>query len=225
MMFRILLLLLTLGGLSALASDPIAAPYGGASVSASGPHVTAELIPEKTGIEPGKPFDVALHLRMDPGWHTYWINPGDAGLATTINWTLPPGFTAGPIRWPTPEKHNMGPEVTYGYEGDAYLLTTITPPKGDLPRHFDISARATWLVCKEECIPGKADLTLHLDGGLLNLRLPVDNTDFFKEARERLPVENTFWDVKACYSFIGDSMTSSGRRVLEFTGTVSLHLR
>ncbi|MCE0498468.1 MAG: thioredoxin family protein [Methylacidiphilales bacterium] len=199
MMIRILLLLLAAGGLPALASDPIATPYSGASVSASGPHVTAELVPEKTGIEPGEPFDVALHLHMDPGWHTYWINPGDAGLATTIKWTLPPGFTAGPIQWPTPEKHSMGPEITYGYEGDTYLLTTITPPKGDLPRHFDISAHTTWLVCQEECIPGKADLTLHLDGGLLNLRLPVDNSGFFDEARGRLPVENTIWNVESRY--------------------------
>jgi len=197
MMIRILLLFLVAGGLPSPASEPIAVPYAGASASASGPHVMAELIPEKTGIEPGEPFDVALHLHMDPGWHTYWINPGDAGLATTIKWTLPPGFTAGPIKWPTPEKHSMGPEVTYGYAGDVYLLTTITPPKGDLPRHFNISAHATWLVCQEECIPGKADLMLSLDAGLLNLRLPVDNTDFFNEARARLPVANTIWKVTA----------------------------
>ncbi len=151
-----------------------------------------------TTIEPGKPFDVALHLHSDPGWHTYWINPGDAGLPTKIKWTLPPGFTAGPIQWPTPEKHKMGPLITYGYGGDVYLLTTITPPKGDLPQHFDIKARASWLVCLEECIPGKADLTLTLDTGMLNLRLPVENKDLFARARERLPVlPNLRWDVNA----------------------------
>ncbi len=69
--------------------------------------------------------------------------------------------------------------MTYGYAGDVYLLTTITPPKGDLPQHFDLKAEARWLVCQEECIPGKAELTLPLDSGLLNLRLPVDNKDFF----------------------------------------------
>ena len=138
-------------------------------------------------------------MHTDEGWHTYWINPGDAGLATTITWTLPPGFSAGPIRWPTPEKHAMGPLMTYGYDGDAYLLVTITPPKGDLPRHFDLKAKAEWLVCKEECIPGHADLTLPLDSGLLNLRLPVENKEFFDQARERLPVENKFWDILAAY--------------------------
>jgi len=218
MMIRTLILaFLIAGGLAARASDPISAPMGGASASVTQPHVTAELIPETTSVQAGQPFDVALHLHSDTGWHTYWINPGDAGLATRITWTLPPGFTAGPIQWPTPEKHNMGPLVTYGYEGDVYLLTTITPPKSDLPQHFDVKAKATWLVCQEECIPGKAELTLPLDSGLLNLRLPIDNKDFFAEARERLPVENTLWDVSGDYTVTGEKsgMASSGHSVFE----------
>jgi thiol:disulfide interchange protein DsbD len=198
-MIRSFLLLLIVGSLAARASDPISAPAQGASATVSQPHVTAELIPETTSVQPGQPFDVILHLHSDPDWHTYWINPGDAGLATSIAWTLPPGFTAGPIQWPTPEKHTMGPEIIYGYAGDVYLLTTITPPKSDLPRHFDVKANAQWLVCQEECIPGKADLTLTLDSGLMNLRLPVENKDFFDQALERLPVPNTRWDVKAAY--------------------------
>ena len=200
MMIRILLLLLVLGGLAARASDPILPPGQGASAIVSQPHVTAELVPETTTVQAGQPFDVALHLHADPGWHTYWINPGDAGLATTITWTLPPGFTAGPIQWPTPEKHDMGGLMTYGYAGDVYLLTTITPPKTDLPRHFEIKASAEWLVCKEECIPGKAQLTLSLDSGLMNLRLPVENKDFFAQARERIPAAGLPWRVDASYA-------------------------
>ena len=206
MSFRILFLCFLITGLvTAHASDPIAAPADGASATVTQPHETAELIPERTSIEPGKPFDVILHLHSDPGWHTYWINPGDAGLATTIAWTLPPGFTAGPIQWPTPEKHDMGGLMTYGYAGDVYLLTTITPPKGDLPQHFDLKAKAQWLVCQEECIPGKAELTVTLDTGLLNLRLPKENTELFAQARERLPVPATNWKVSA--EIRGDYLT------------------
>ena len=200
MMIRFLFLLLVAGSLAARGSEPILPPAQGASATVSQPHVTAELIPESTTVEAGKPFDVALHLHADVGWHTYWINPGDAGLATTIAWTLPPGFTAGPIQWPTPEKHDMGGLMTYGYAGDVYLLTTITPPKSDLPPHFDVKASAEWLVCKEECIPGKAELTLPLDSGLMNLRLPVENKDFFAQARERLPVENIMPNVSGFYT-------------------------
>jgi thiol:disulfide interchange protein DsbD len=204
MLARLLFLALLLG--IARASDPISAPALGASLSVAQPHVTAELIPETTAAQEGQPFDVALHLHMDAGWHTYWINPGDAGLATKIVWTLPNGFTAGPIQWPTPEKHNMGPLVTYGYGGDVYLLTTITPPKSDLPQHFEIKAKASWLVCQEECIPGKAELTLPMDSGLMNLRLPQENTDLFTEARARMPVANTRWDVRASYYRAGSDV-------------------
>ena len=187
------------------ASEVIDAPVGGASTKVQQPHVVAELIPETTLITAGKPFEVILHLKMDEGWHTYWINPGDAGLATTIRWTLPEGFTAGPIQWPTPEKHNMGPLVTYGYEGDVYLITTITSPatisSGVTP--IEIKARADWLVCLEECIPGSAKLAV--SASLVSSDTPmisiagVSNRALFKAARERLPVPNTRWNVDAAY--------------------------
>ena len=200
MMMRILFFALIAATALARASDAIEAPVQGASATVTQPHVTAELIPETTSVQAGQPFDVALHLHADPGWHTYWINPGDAGLATSIKWTLPPGFTAGPIQWPTPEKHAMGPLVTYGYAGDVYLLTTITPPKDNLPQHFDVKAKASWLVCQEECIPGRAELTVSLDSGLMNLRLPQENKELFAQARERMPVMNTMPPASGLYT-------------------------
>jgi thiol:disulfide interchange protein len=209
-MVRSVLLFLLAAVVLGRASDFIPPPKEGVSKSVSQPHVTAELISETTYVTPGKPFLVALHLHMDPDWHTYWINPGDAGLATTITWTLPPGFTAGPIQWPTPEIHKMGPETTYGYGGDVYLLTTITPSMfapttvisngGGLGR-FGIKAKATWLVCQEECIPGKAELDLKLDDRPTS---EVDFGSFFMaEAKKRLPVPNTRWDVEAAYQHVG----------------------
>jgi thiol:disulfide interchange protein DsbD len=189
--------------LFARASDFIPPPAEGVSKSVKQPHVTAELISETADVMPGKPFLVALHLHMDPDWHTYWINPGDAGLATMIKWTLPPGFTAGPIQWPTPEIHKMGPETTYSYGGDVYLLTTITPPSS-VTGPVEIKANATWLVCQEECIPGQAELVLPVSfniaqGGAESL----DREKFFAEAQKRLPVPNTRWDVEAAYEHVG----------------------
>ena len=217
-LYFLLLACLLLGEtLSSPASDAIPEPDTGKSATVKQPHVTAELISETTSFEIGKPFQVALHLHMDPKWHTYWINPGGAGLATAIKWTLPADFaSAGPIQWPTPEIHAMGPITTYGYGGDVYLLTTITPtsdwtklklaPK-EVPSQLEIKAHATWLVCQEECIPGKAELTLTLN--LLRRRdglspgAPAVNEAFFKAARARLPVPNTRWDVKAAYQPVG----------------------
>ena len=136
----------------------------------------------------------------DAGWHTYWVNSGDSGLPTSIKWTLPPGFTAGPIQWPTPELHAMGPLVTYGYGGDVYLLTTITPPLeitrgGPSPV---LKAHATWLVCQEECIPGRADLSFQVDYGVPTKYAPT-LAQFFASARARLPVANTRWDASGSY--------------------------
>ena len=128
---------------------------------------------------------------------------GRCGLATSIKWTLPPGFTAGPIQWPTPEIHKMGPLTTYGYAGDTYLLTTITPPdKLGARMPMDLKAHADWLVCQEECIPGKGDFTLKLTG-----TEPLAENDarqtFFAAAEKRLPVANTRWDVKSLVAPLG----------------------
>ena len=127
------------------------------------PHVEAELVAATTAVVPGKPLPVALRLKMAPGWHTYWQNPGDSGLPTTLAWQLPPGFSAGTIAWPAPHLLPQGPLANYGYEGEVLLLSELKPP-ADLalgaPQVF--RARADWLVCKEICIPEGADLTLEL---------------------------------------------------------------
>jgi thiol:disulfide interchange protein DsbD len=123
------------------------------------PHIDAELIPAGTAVEPGQPLTIALRLKMQEHWHTYWKNAGDSGLPTRIEWTLPAGFEAGPILWPTPRRIDVGPLANYGYEGEVFLLTDIrTPPtlSGAVP----IKAKAYWLVCEEICIPGDAEFTL-----------------------------------------------------------------
>ena len=92
-------------------------------------HVEAELVSAQTALGPGSPSTVALRLKMDRGWHTYWRNPGDSGLPTTIAWKLPAGLSAGPIEWPAPRALPVGPLVNYGYDDEVLLLTEIvTPP-------------------------------------------------------------------------------------------------
>ncbi|MEO8487951.1 MAG: thioredoxin family protein [Betaproteobacteria bacterium] len=127
------------------------------------PNVEAELVPATTAAVPGKPVTVALRLAMREGWHTYWRNPGDSGLPTTIAWRLPPGVSAGPIQWPAPQALPAGPLVNYGYEGEVLLPTVLTIAPGiRAGRDLAIAARADWLVCKETCIPEGADLKLSL---------------------------------------------------------------
>ncbi|HEY2862111.1 MAG TPA: thioredoxin family protein [Casimicrobiaceae bacterium] len=126
-------------------------------------HVEAELVPERGMVVPGEPITVALRLAMDRGWHTYWRNPGDSGLPTTIAWKLPDGARAGPILWPAPQALPVGPLLNYGYEGEVLLLTEIaTASDVGHDSTVTLAARADWLVCKEICIPEGADLTLTL---------------------------------------------------------------
>lgn len=126
-------------------------------------HTEAALISEVAAIAPGQPFTVALRMRMDPHWHTYWKNPGDSGLPTSIDWTLPPGFSAGPIQWPAPQRIELEGLVSYGYEGEAWLLVDITPPASLRPgTRAVLRARVDWLECKEICMPGTAELELSL---------------------------------------------------------------
>ncbi|KXU34777.1 hypothetical protein AXK11_00720 [Cephaloticoccus primus] len=126
--------------------------------------VRATLVAEVESIQPGQPFTAALRLEHDTHWHTYWINPG-TGLATSIEWTLPEGFTAGEIEWPTPKvlRDAHGTVIGNGYEGDVLLPVKITPP-AELATGSTVTLRAAvdWLMCDEVCIPGAAQLALEL---------------------------------------------------------------
>lgn len=125
--------------------------------------VQIELIADAGGVTPGKPFIAGLHLRMRPGFHTYWINPGDSGLPIELQWQLPKGWKAGALQWPLPQKFvEPGDMVTYGYTGEVLLIAELTPPAELSSGSVTLQGRATWLACKESCIPGAKDLTLVL---------------------------------------------------------------
>ncbi|MCR6655337.1 MAG: protein-disulfide reductase DsbD family protein [Opitutus sp.] len=136
----------------------------GASTS-SDAHVTASLVAAEQSIQPGRPFTVALRLVHEEHWHTYWINPG-TGYVTSLNWKLPPGFSAGDIQWPAPIalRDRTGTIVGNGYEGETFLLVQITPPADLAGSDVTLKANADWLMCSDVCIPG---------GGEVSLTLPV----------------------------------------------------
>jgi len=126
-------------------------------------NVEAEFVSASDAVVPGQPLAAGLRLKHDEHWHTYWQVPGDSGLPTRIQWKLPPGWTAGPIEWPLPQRLPVGPLMNFGYEGEILLLTTLTPPV-DLKAGSKVvlAARGDWLICKDVCIPGGADLKLEL---------------------------------------------------------------
>jgi thiol:disulfide interchange protein DsbD len=128
---------------------------------ANAPHVQAELVAERDALAPGENW-VALRLAPEAGWHTYHRDPGDTGLASALAWTLPPGYAAGEIQWPAPETFRLGDETSYGYSTETLHLVAITVPADAAGGEATLEAQASWLVCKDLCIPGKARLTLTL---------------------------------------------------------------
>jgi len=150
--------------------------------------VEAELVAEQRSIVPAQPFWVALRLKMDPGWHTYWLNPGDSGLPTRISWELPEGFTAGPLQWPYPRLFDSLGVGTYGYTGEVALLALLTPP-ADLRAGATaiLRARADWLACEQVCIPGNAELTLRLPVGSAEPPPDLRWAELFRAQRDRIP--------------------------------------
>jgi thiol:disulfide interchange protein DsbD len=128
-----------------------------------GGKVVARLVAEQGAVAPGGGVTVALEEVIAPQWHTYWKNPGDAGSPTQVTWTLPPGWTAEGIQWPRPKRLPVGPLMDYGYEGKVWLLTKLTAPADAKPGEtVTIRAAASWLVCKNICVPEEAALTLNV---------------------------------------------------------------
>ncbi|MBL8149322.1 MAG: thioredoxin family protein [Blastocatellia bacterium] len=172
-------------------------------------HVEAELVSETETIEPGKPFWVALRMKMKEHWHIYWINPGDSGLATKIKWKLPEGFTADPIIWPYPEKIVVDPLVSFGYHDEVFLLVKMNAPASLKDgSKIELSATADWLVCKEECIPEKGEVSLQLS--VANATpTPSRWADSFSKTRQKLPVVPSGWKFTAT--------SKAGKIVLDMT--------
>lgn len=125
--------------------------------------VTASVVADMSAIAPGKPFRLAVRLAPREGWHLNWLNPGDAGLAPSVKWHLPEGFTAGPPWWPLPERFPTGPLVIFGYSGELLLVVDVrSPARLDAAGKLEFRAEVSWLACNDACIPGSADVALTL---------------------------------------------------------------
>ncbi len=121
---------------------------------------TVSLVSDTDAIAPGTEFRVGLRFRLAEGWHTYWKNPGDAGVPPELTFALPDGATAGPIDWPAPSKVAEGPVTTYAYTGEMLLPVAIRANGA-----FTLKMHANWLVCKDICIPEEGDFSLALPVG------------------------------------------------------------
>ena len=154
-MIRFLLLLLLM----------IAAPVAAQPMPAPGKTaIIPELVVEARAV-PGAEVELAIVMRTTPGWHGYWLNPGDAGLPMTVKWSLPPGWSVGPMRYPVPGKLLVAGIVNYVYEKDYAVLLRLKAPAGATGSHL-ISAKMRWLACTDKvCVPEKGEVTLSVPTG------------------------------------------------------------
>lgn len=162
-----------------------------AVVHASGPvrgdHVEAELVAEHESVQPGGVVLVGIRLQLDPHWHVYWKNPGDAGLPPRIQWKLPEGVQAGPVEWPAPERITMGTFVNLGYSGEVLLPVEVRVPDDYEGDTLPVAATVDWQVCDDStCVLGDATLDLTL-AVLADAPRPGARAGLFARARERIP--------------------------------------
>ena len=156
-------------------------------------HVETQMIPDVSALSSQGAFWIALRMKMEEGWHTYWKNPGDSGLSTTIQWDLPAGFKADEILWPVPRKIEAPPLMTYGYDHEIYLLTRIHPSSEIKPGETTVvNAMAKWLACESICVPEHAHFTLEFP-------VMVDQTqdhawqELWPSVEENLPLPENDW--------------------------------
>lgn len=149
-------------------------------------HARVELISQAEVAGAGSIVQIGVHFSLDPGWHIYWINPGDSGQPPGFKWQLPAGFRAGKVQWPLPERMQRVKELAdFGYQDEVLFPLTLHVPAGVISSQ-EINVEAKWLVCREVCIPDHAQLHLTLPVGQ-QTKLNVATAKLFADAKKLIP--------------------------------------
>jgi thiol:disulfide interchange protein DsbD len=130
------------------------------------PHVTIWLVPSALPAAPGRALPIALYFEVEPGWHIYWKNPGDGGIAPRMTWALPGGWSVDTLTWPVPEWYEVVGIVSHIHRGRLALGTTLQVPPTAV-RSAPVGVDLLYGICREVCLPGRASLRLDLPLGPL----------------------------------------------------------
>lgn len=147
--------------------------------------VEARLLVGDATAAPGEVVRIGVHLAHDPSWHTYWRDPGDIGLPTVIDWSLPPGSEQAPRVWPVPQRFEYEGIVSYGYDREVLHAFDVRLPENLTPGKVPIEAKVSWLACKEACIPGEG--TVRTELVIAGERSPGVHAEVFDHWRTRWP--------------------------------------
>jgi len=179
MISRPMLILLLCSGLL------LSTPQLMAASVASGPHIQVSLLSEHRSLQPEQSNWIGIRFQPESSWHTYWRNPGDSGEPPRVTWRTPDGVAVGDWRWPLPQQIPVAHLLNYGYQSDLLLMAPVTLASSWLQQTLTLQADLSWLVCKEDCIPGWAslELTLPVDAE----PLPSRHQPLFVTTRAQLP--------------------------------------
>ncbi len=175
--------------IAALVMLLVALPAFAASSSADLPHVHVQLISPHAQLQSGTANNAGLYFKLEPGWHVYWKNPGDAGEPPHVKWTLPQGITAGPLQFPVPKRLPLGPLMDFGYEDEVLFPIQLNVAGGAPSGPATLHAKVDWLVCRGSCIPEKTELDLSRSIGPVNAgNTPVQpDQDIWARLANKLP--------------------------------------
>lgn len=150
--------------------------------------VEVKILPQHTAVSPGATFELGMLFRLKPDWYIYWINPGDAGLPTLIDWQLPSGFELVETKYPAPEPFKFSIFMNYGYKKEVFIISVIKAPAIIAEKNIKFAAQFSWLQCKDECIK---------DSSYAEIMLPVSSKyevneqwrEKSKQYKNKFPVE------------------------------------
>ena len=151
-------------------------------------HVQAVLLADCKAVVPGKKFRLGVELKMEPGWHTYYRESGDAGMPTRISFELPAGFQASQLTWEMPHKMIDAGITTYGYSNTTLIAADIQVPADFKQNKLAIKAKVSWLACKDACLPGSTRVLLTLPVLTPGEAVEPDNQDKFNKVNFNGPI-------------------------------------
>ncbi len=161
------------------------------------PHSDITIGAELKSVRPGERFTVALRVTLDPGWHTYWTNGGDAGLPLNATWRLPDGSRVGTVQFPTPSLMPEKPLMTYGYTDEVVYLAEVTLPAGVAAgQTVTLEASTDWLACAELCLPAAGEVSLPLQVTAGESERDPQWAPVVEQARLRMPRDAMDWTVR-----------------------------
>jgi DsbC/DsbD-like thiol-disulfide interchange protein len=149
-------------------------------------HAKVNLVAESNSLQAGKTAWIGVLFDLEKGWHIYWENPGDSGEPPKVQWQLPAGFHAGEVRWPAPVRLGTGKVIDYGYEGRVLLPVPVQVPANyTTGKPVIVSADIRYLICREVCIPAKAQAKLSIPSA--NPSSDATQRELFRSTLDRVP--------------------------------------